>query len=180
MESPPIPDEMDVDLDPTETSDTLETMDTMETIDTPEDSSPFEGLSDLAGRLNLRDLDFEELAASGGRWVREHPLVSVGVAAGVGFVLGALVCDRSSRPDDTGSVIRQAAADVGRELESQALGIRRAAAEKLATAASSVVDPDSKARTAAAHAAESVTDTLRTAVAALAMNKLGEWLRRAV
>ncbi len=130
--------------------------------------------------LNLEDLDldFSELLETATDWVRDHPWLAVGVAAGAGFLLGTLVSDGTPEPKRQGSVLRQTAAEVGRELESQAADFRRSAAHKLANVASTVVEAGSEVKSSGTQAAETVTDTLKTTLAAIAFNKLGEWLKR--
>lgn len=129
--------------------------------------------------LELVDrFDFAEGVEAASRWIRDHPLAAVGIAAGVGFVAGALATGGGSR--EAPHALRETIADVGRELESHAARFGSSAANKLADVATHVADPHSPARTAMSQAAGSVADTLRTAFVALALNKLGEILKRSV
>ena len=131
-----------------------------------------EGLRDM-----MESVDLERITESAAGWVRDHPLVALGGAVAVGFILGAMVRPGPRERESGGSVLRQAAADFGRELQSQAVDYRQSAAHKIAEVASTVIGKE-QGDGVRSQATGLLTDTVRTAVTALALNKLSEWLRR--
>jgi hypothetical protein len=77
-------------------------------------------------------------------------------------------------------MLREAAGDVGRELETRAEGLRAAASREMAAVAASIVDPVKAKVSGATEGETPVSDTLKAIFASLALKKVGEWLSRRV
>jgi hypothetical protein len=131
---------------------------------------------------SIENIDVDELVDRAGRWVRDHPLLALAGAAGVGFLV-ALAVRSGGQPGPSGrsrGMLREAAGDVGRELETRAEGLRAAASREMAAVAASIVDPVKAKVSAATEGETPVSDTLKAIFASLALKKVGEWLSRRV
>lgn len=135
-------------------------------------------LSDLVDAIE--NVDVDDLVDRAGRWVAEHPMLAVAGAAGIGLLVGLALRGGSEEGPDTPrrGLLRDTAADLGRELESRADGLRTAVSREMAGVAASIVEPVKARVSAATEGDATVSDTLKAVFASLALKKVGEWLSR--